>query len=364
MRPEELEPAIVSSPDLKTLFVNGSVVTPTQQDEVGERGGPTLGPVPDVVSLAERQITAREAAAVIAEGECAPKRCRNRASSRADLHDHAVGIVAHLHAAGVAREALRRFRGNARTPFHDGLAGRVGIGQHVSIDVNDHLIALARGTRIEPVMKCRLGDQHQGVGLLLLEGARFRKRVVGLEQRRLGPQAITGRGQGLDQHRAGFRRQPASDDDAAVHILIHVKCAMLVASVGLLPLLLPIDAAPAADDPFDVLGRARAPDREEPLLRRRRGDSGERPDLGLRELAVGQRLLQPGEPFESSRDTDALARGTDIETHAVGEPRCTRAEAVVPALADIELTDEIEQARGGGVEVNGEHRDLIAQLLE
>src|SRR5262249_20864775 len=110
--------------------------------------------------------------------------------------------------------------------------------------------------------------------------------------------------------------------------------------------------------------RARAAHREQSLLGLRCGDAGQGPDLGVRELAVGQCLLQPREPFESSRDTDALARGTDIETHAVGEPRGTRAEAVVPALADIELTDEIEQAHGGCVEMNREHRDLIAQLLE
>ena len=65
---------------------------------------------------------------MIAEGERAPQRRRNRATSRADLHDHAVGIVTHLHPAGVARDPLGRFRGNARPAFEDRLTGRVRIG--------------------------------------------------------------------------------------------------------------------------------------------------------------------------------------------------------------------------------------------
>ena len=72
VRPAELEPAIVASLDLKAFFVNGSVVPATQQNEVGERGGAALGPVFDVMSLAEGEITAWEAAAVIAEGHRAP----------------------------------------------------------------------------------------------------------------------------------------------------------------------------------------------------------------------------------------------------------------------------------------------------
>jgi hypothetical protein len=52
---------------------------------------------------------------------------------------------------------LRRFRGNARAAFEDGLAGLIGIRQHLSVDVDDDLIALARGARVEPVVQCRLG---------------------------------------------------------------------------------------------------------------------------------------------------------------------------------------------------------------
>src|SRR5262245_22491922 len=82
VRPEELESAIVSSLDLKPLFVNGSMVAPTQQDEIGQRCGPTLSPMLNVVSLAEREITAWEAAAVIPKGE----RARSGSSVSADRY--------------------------------------------------------------------------------------------------------------------------------------------------------------------------------------------------------------------------------------------------------------------------------------
>jgi hypothetical protein len=49
---------------------------------------------------------------------------------RPDLHDIAVPIAAHHNAARVARQALRRFRGNARAPFEDRLARRITVGQH------------------------------------------------------------------------------------------------------------------------------------------------------------------------------------------------------------------------------------------
>jgi hypothetical protein len=39
-------------------------------------------------------------------------------------------------------------------------------------------------------------------------------------------------------------------------------------------------------------------------------------------------------------------------------------ETRVPALTDIELADEIEQACGRGVEVRGELGDLVAELIQ
>jgi hypothetical protein len=65
-RPAEPQLAIRFSIELKTLLVDGAVVAATQKREVRERRGATVGPVADVMSLAERQSAAREPAAAVA----------------------------------------------------------------------------------------------------------------------------------------------------------------------------------------------------------------------------------------------------------------------------------------------------------
>jgi hypothetical protein len=65
-RPAELKLAIGASIELITLFVDGAVVAATQQREVRERRGAAVGPVPDVMALAERQSAPWKAAAAVA----------------------------------------------------------------------------------------------------------------------------------------------------------------------------------------------------------------------------------------------------------------------------------------------------------
>jgi len=84
-----------------------------------------------------------------------------------------VVVVAHHHPACVARQALGRFRGNARAVLEHGLARLIRIGQHLGIHVDHDLIALARGAGIE-VVEGRLREQGQGIGLLLGQRGRFR----------------------------------------------------------------------------------------------------------------------------------------------------------------------------------------------
>ena len=69
VRPAELELAILESRDLKALLVNRTMVATAQQDEIGEGGRPALGPMLNVMRLAERQVTAREAATVVSIGQ-------------------------------------------------------------------------------------------------------------------------------------------------------------------------------------------------------------------------------------------------------------------------------------------------------
>ena len=133
---------------------------------------------------------------------------------------------------------------------------------------------------------------------------------------------------------------------------------------GLVPLRLAIHAAPAADDALDVLGGAGTPDGQQALFGLRRRHPCERADLGVRELAARERLGQPRQRGERARHAHLLSGRAQIETDTPGEPLGAGAKAVVPAGAGVELADEIEQARGGGIEMPGELGDLVTQAVE
>ena len=158
VRATEAKLATRLSIELIAFFVDGAVVPATEQGEIRERRGPAIGPVTDVMALAEANPAAREATAAVAMVERAPYRRWNRARTRADFDSAAVPAVLHHHQARVARDAPRRFRGNARAVFEEGLAGLIGIGKDRRIDVDDNLVALARGAGIEAVVERRLGE--------------------------------------------------------------------------------------------------------------------------------------------------------------------------------------------------------------
>jgi hypothetical protein len=168
----------------------------------------------------------------------------------------------------------------------------------------------------------------------------------------------------LHQHGARFWRQSPPDDDHTVFILIHMNGATLVAMCGLASLGQSIDTAPAAHNALDVAGGAGPADREQPLLGLGRGDARQRPYLGVGELSTGQRIGQPRQRAEGARHADSLAGRTHVDPDPPGKPMRARAEPVVPAAAGIELADEIQQARGRGVEVRGQLSDLMAQPVQ
>jgi hypothetical protein len=90
-------------------------------------------------------------------------------------HEAPVLILPHHNPAGVARQALRCFRGNVDPPFENGLAGLLWVGQHWGVDMHHHLVALAWRAGIDPVVQRRLREQGQGVRLLL----RLRRTIQG-----------------------------------------------------------------------------------------------------------------------------------------------------------------------------------------
>jgi hypothetical protein len=153
VRTAEFEGAVGHALDLEPLLVDGAVMPAAEQGEIGQRRGPTLRPVADVMALSDTHAAPREGASAIPALEGAPQRRRDRPGTRPDLDQAAIGVVLHDHAAGVAGQALGRSRGNAGAAFDDRLPGLLGVGEHGGVDVDDDLVALSRGARVEPVVE-------------------------------------------------------------------------------------------------------------------------------------------------------------------------------------------------------------------
>jgi hypothetical protein len=94
---------------------------------------------------------------------------------------------------------------------------------------------------------------------------------------------------------------------------------------------LPIHAAPAADDPLNVLSRAGPVDRQQPFLCFGHRDTGELADLGVGQLAARKGLRQPRQSTQGTSYSDVLPRRARSEPYAPREPRRTRAEAAIPS---------------------------------
>ena len=72
----------------------------------------------------------------------------------------------------IAREAAGRFPRNADAILEHGLPRLIRVGQDRSIDVNHHLVTLARGAGIELLVQCRLREQRERIRLLLSHARR------------------------------------------------------------------------------------------------------------------------------------------------------------------------------------------------
>ena len=235
--------------------------------------------------------------------------------------------------------------------------------------MNHHLVALPRGAGIEAVVQGRLGEQGEGIGLLLGDRGRFRGNApgAGIEG---GPlpaaliQALAGCGQGLHDQRSHLWLEPPFDDHHAVLVLIHAQGAARVPVLRLPRLGPPIHAAPAAYDPLDMGSRPGASHPQQSHFGLRRGHAGQGADLGIRELPAGQGLGQERQRPEGTRDPDAFPGRAQIQPHPPGEPGGAGAEARVPSAAGVEGADQLEQARGGGVEMRGQLGDLVAETVQ
>jgi hypothetical protein len=109
IRSPEPQLAVGLSFDLISLLVDRAVVAPAEHREIRERGGSALGPVTDMMALAERQAAAREPAAAVAMVKRAPQRRGNGPRPGPDFHDTAVRFVPHHDPARVTRQSPGRF---------------------------------------------------------------------------------------------------------------------------------------------------------------------------------------------------------------------------------------------------------------
>jgi hypothetical protein len=227
--------------------------------------------------------------------------------------------------------------------------------------VDHHLVALPRRPGIQLVVQGRLGQQPERIRLLLLQRrpVRLRRRLALTLVERLA-----GGGQGLEEQGADLRGQPAPDPHRAVLVRIDVEAPAGVLQRRLPGLGLAVHPPPASHDPRDVLGRAGAPHREQPVLGLGRGHARQLSDLGVGQLAAGEGVGQAGQGAECPRHAHVLASGAGGEPHSPGQPGRAGNEAVAPPAPGVEFADEIEEPGGGRRQMRGELGDLVTDTVQ
>ena len=163
---------------------------------------------------------------------------------------------------------------------------------------------------------------------------------------------------------AHFRLQLPPYHHHAVVVLVDGKRAAGVPLRGFPRLGLPVHLPPATHDPLDVVGRSGAAHRQQSLFGLRRGHAGQGANFGIRQLAAGESLAQKRQSPEGARHPDMLARRAPVEPHPPAQPGRAGPEAPVPSRPRVELPDEGQKMRGGGVEMRGQLGDLVAKSIE
>ncbi len=278
-----------------------------------------------------------------------PQRRRDRARAGADFHHPPVRVVPHHHPARVARQPLRRSRGNVRAVLQHRLPGLGRVRQDRGVHVDHHLIAFPRGPGIELVMQRGLRQQGQRVRLLLRPGRGLRRpgRWPGRRPRSPGAAGTASRGprRGLA---GAARRPPGSGARGARRCRPHPggragRGPRAAAWPAARPPVGPGGASPGRCSPRGPPCRRAPPEQAHLGLRGR--DAGQGADLGVGELAARQGVSQGRQRPEGAGHPDMLAGGAQGEADAPGEPLGAGAEAVGPAAAGVELAD---QRRAGG----------------
>jgi hypothetical protein len=121
---------------------------------------------------------------------------------------------------------VERSRGNARAR-RPGRWRVLGLGQDRGVDVDDYLVPVRWSAWIDAVAQRGLGEQRQGVRLLLrhARGVVTADRGVLTASLLARVQRLAGGRQRLLEHRADLGGQPSLDDHRTVGIWIHVELA-------------------------------------------------------------------------------------------------------------------------------------------
>ena len=155
LRCEEDLPLCVAT-DPVAVLVDRPVMTPTQEDEVPERGLTSIGPVPDVVGIGEAEPTAKEAAPTVSGLERTAKRRWDRAGPPTQVKHRAVGrVVTHFDRPRITCQSPGSYRGNSRAVLELGLAGLALLPEGRLLDMEHDLSGLG----LLPIPFARLGKQ-------------------------------------------------------------------------------------------------------------------------------------------------------------------------------------------------------------
>ena len=157
---------------------------------------------------------------------------------------------------------------------------------------------------------------------------------------------------------AHLGREPTVQHYRSVVLVPEREASVLMLGVGPLGLFGALGPAIQAHELLHVLGGAVQSDVQQVGFVLRSGDAGQRPDLGVAELALRQSLGEQRQLSQRTGDTDLLARGVGIDAAGPGEPVGAGQRPLGgPDLAAVELGDEDEQAVRGSVDVGGEGGD-------
>ena len=158
--------------------------------------------------------------------------------------------------------------------------------------------------------------------------------------------------------RTHLRREPPVQHYGTVVLVPEGEAAILVLGIGPLGLFRALRPAMEADELLHMLRGTVQSDVEEVGFVPGGGDSGQRPDLGVAEFALGQRLGEQRQLGQRAGDADLLPGGMGVDTAGPAQPVCARQRALgSPDLAAVELGDEGKQPVRGGMDVGGEGGD-------